>query len=444
MKILRWSGGQPAGYRFDCPEWIRDGFRTGTLYGYVCVDEEEACAASYLAFYLSDDAAEVIAHGVMEGYDPAYTLGRLYARLRQHCREREIARIEEEIIGQVPEDVENVLLREDFFRQEGFDGMWRMTPVGREDGQVPYNRNAIRPAEGLDGKERESLIALMMTVDGEEEAGYDGSLIPELCALYWQDGRAAACVFCADYRGIIRADRVYVLPGCEDCLRSLWMYIREEAARVRPGSSGLYLPQISAASCLWEGTEPVGVHLWRWIDEGMDSITFREAVLEADLSQSDAGEMGALMLTRLYPFAHMLEEEGEEYDMSLDGHMLPQIMVTVHSLGTDRMMEVGCRMTDWERGEFLFPVQTEFAGYKDAVEGAYLCSRINGRMERATAYWDGKESIMLRGYALEDECSDVVRWRKFLRDWTMDCHMAGMVMTDFTEQGPSMEEWNDN
>lgn len=130
MRILKWSGSQPAGYRFDCPEWIRAEFAAGTLYGYLCVDEEEACVAAYLAFYLSEEAAEVAAHGVTEGYDPAVVLGQLYRRLKQHCREREIARIEEEIVGQIPKEVENILLREDFLR-------WKNPPDRSGFGSIP-------------------------------------------------------------------------------------------------------------------------------------------------------------------------------------------------------------------------------------------------------------------------------------------------------------------
>lgn len=227
MRILRWSGSQPAGYRFDCPKWIRDGFETGTLYGYVCVNEEEACVASYLAFYLSDEAAEVIAYGVTQGYDPAVTLGRLYRRLRRHCREREIARIEEEIIGQISEDVEHILLREDFLVPEETVGMWKL-PL-EKDGmdEASCDRAAVRLVDKLSEAERESLIALMMTADEKDaDAGYQGSPISELCAVYLHDGRAEACIFCSDYRGIVRADSIYAFPDCEDSLRALWAYIR--------------------------------------------------------------------------------------------------------------------------------------------------------------------------------------------------------------------------
>lgn len=427
MRILRWSGSQPAGYRFDCPKWIRDGFDTGTLYGYVCVDEEEACVAAYLAFYLSDEAAEVIAHGVTQGYDPAVTLGRLYRRLRQHCREREIARMEEEIIGQISEDVENILLREGFLVLEESGRMWKMTLEGDNDAGVSYDRNAIRLVDGLGEEERESLIALMMTVDEEEDAGYDGSPIPELCAVYLQNGRAEAGVFCSDYRGIVRANSIYMLPGCEDSLRALWDYVREETGRIRPEVKALYLPQTSGAVCLAEGAEEISADVWIWSDPDMDSISFRDAELQADMAFADPEKMGGLMLSRLTPFTRMLEEEGEEYDMSLSIHMLPQVMIRIYCMGTDYIMEVGCKVMDIERGEFTFTAQTEFAGYQDAGEAALLCSHINERMERATAYWDERGRIVLRGYAVDDEINDVIRWRKFLRDWTMDCHVAGVM-----------------
>lgn len=427
MRILRWSGSQPAGYRFDCPKWIRDGFDTGTLYGYVCVDEQEACVASYLAFYLSDEAAEVIAHGVTQGYDPAVTLGRLYRRLRQHCREREIARMEEEIIGQISEDVENILLREGFLVLEESGRMWKMTLEGDDDAGVSYDRNAIRLVDGLDEEERESLIALMMTVDEEEDAGYDGSPIPELCAVYLQNGRAEAGVFCSDYRGIVRANSIYMLPGCEDSLRALWAYVREETGRIRPEVKALYLPQTSEAACLAKGAEEISADVWIWSDPDMDSISFRDAELQADMAFADPEKMGGLMLSRLTPFTRMLEEEGEEYDMSLSIHMLPQVMIRIYCMGTDYIMEVGCKVMDIERGEFTFTAQTEFAGYQDAGDAALLCSHINERMERATAYWDERGRIVLRGYAVDDEINDVIRWRKFLRDWTMDCHVAGMM-----------------
>ncbi len=290
MRILKWSGSQPAGYRFDCPEWIRAEFAAGTLYGYLCVDEEEACVAAYLAFYLSEEAAEVAAHGVTEGYDPAVVLGQLYRRLKQHCREREIARIEEEIVGQIPKEVENILLREDFFTLE-------------------------------------------------ESAG----------------------------------------------------------------------------------------QVWVWIDSAMDQISFHDAELAADLSRADSMETGGLMLSRLTPFTHMLEAEGEAYDMALDARMLPFVMLRIYCLGAERLMEIGCKLPDIEAGEFIFTVQTAFAGYEDAGEAALLCSRINERMERATAYWDKRGNIVLRGYAIDDEFGDVIRWRKFLRDWTMDCHVAGAM-----------------
>lgn len=427
MRILRWSSEQLAGYRFDCPKWIRDGFDTGTLYGYVCVDEEEACVAAYLAFYLSDEAAEVIAHGVTQGYDPAVTLGRLYRRLRQHCREREIARMEEEIIGQISEDVENILLREGFLVLEESGRMWETTLEGDDDAGVSYDRNAIRLVDGLGEEERESLIALMMTVDEEEDAGYDGSPIPELCAVYLQNGRAEAGVFCSDYRGIVRANSIYMLPGCEDSLRALWDYVREETGRIRPEVKALYLPQTSGAVCLAEGAEEISADVWIWSDPDMDSISFRDAELQADMAFADPEKMGGLMLSRLTPFTRMLEEEGEEYDMSLSIHMLPQVMIRIYCMGTDYIMEVGCKVMDIERGEFTFTAQTEFAGYQDAGEAALLCSHINERMERATAYWDERGRIVLRGYAVDDEINDVIRWRKFLRDWTMDCHVAGMM-----------------
>lgn len=427
MRILRWSGEQPAGYRFDCPKWIRSGFDTGMLYGYVCVDEEEACVVSYLAFYLSDEAAEIIAHGVTKGYDPAVTLGRLYRRLRQHCREREIARMEEEIIGQISEEVEHVLLREGFLVLEESGRMWKTTLAGDAPVGASYDRNAVRLVDGLGEEERESLLALMMTVDEEEDASYNGSPIPELCAVYLQNGRAEACVFCSDYRGIVRADSIYMLPGCEDSLRSLWAYVREEIGRLRPDIKELYLPQISGAACLAKGAEEVSLNVWTWSDPDMDSISFRDAELQADMAFADPEKMGALMLSRLTPFTRMLEEEGEEYDMSLSAQMLPQVMIRIYCMGTDYIMEVGCRGMDIERGEFTFTAQTEFAGYQDAGEAALLCSRINERMERAIAYWDERGRIVLRGYAVDDECSDVIRWRKFLRDWTMDCHAAGMM-----------------
>ncbi len=435
MRILRWSGGQLAGYRFDCPEWIRDGFSTGTLSGYVCVDEEEACVVSYLAFYMADFAAEVIAHGVMEGYDPAVTLGRLYRRLKQHCREREVVRIEEEIIGQVPEEMEQVLLREGFAVQEKYGRIWSKISAGEGDMPVSCDPNAVRPVDGLNGEERESLIALMMTADEEADVGYDGSLIPDLCVTYWQDGRAAACVFCADYRGIIRADRVYVLPGRGDCLRALWAHIRQEAGRIRPNCSDLYLPQTSGDVSLMEGAEPVSANVWIWIDVGVDSISFRDAELEIDMVAADAREMGGIILSRLTPFAHMLEEEGEEYDMALDVRMLPQVMVMFQSLGADYVMEVGCKVMDMERGEFLFPVQTELAEYEDVGKAALVSSRMNERLERAIAYWDERGIIMLKGYAADDEFSDVIRWRKFFQDWNMDCHVARTVLASFEGQG---------
>lgn len=428
MRILRWSSEQLAGYRFDCPKWIRDGFDTGMLYGYVCVDEEEACVASYLAFYLSDEAAEVIAQGVTKGYDPAVMLGRLYRRLRQHCREREIARMEEEIIGQISEEVEHVLLREGFLVLEDSGRMWKTTIAGDAPVGASYNRDAIRLVDGFGEEERESLLALMMTVDEEEDAGYDGSPIPELCAVYLQNGRAEAGIFCSDYRGIVRADSIYMLPGCEESLRSLWAYIREEIGRNRPDVKELYLPQTSGAACFAKGAEEVSVNVWIWSDSDMDSISFRDAELQADMAFADPEKMGALMLSRLTPFTRMLEEEGEEYDMSLSVHMLPQVMIRIYCMGTDYIMEIGCRVMDIERGEFTFTVQTEFVGYQDVGEAAILCSRINERMERATAYWDERERIVLRGYAVDDECSDVIRWRKFLRDWTMDCHAAGMML----------------
>lgn len=433
MRILRWSSSQPVGYRFDCPKWIRDGFETGTLYGYVCVDEEEACVASYLAFYLTDEAAEVIAHGVTEGYDPAVTLGRLYRRLRQHCREREIARIEEEMIGQISEDVEQILLREDFLASVESGGMWKVPLVKDDKESVSYDRNAVRLVDGLGEEERESLIALMMTTDEEADTGYDGSPISELCAGYWQNGRAEACIFCSDYRGIVRIDSIYVLPGCEDSLKSLWGYIREEAGRIRSDAGALYLLQTSGAESLAGGEETVDVNVWMWMDFEMDSITFRDAELEADMSLADSMEMGGLMLSRLTPFTHMLDEEGEEYDMSLDIHMLPQVMMRIYCMGTDYIMEIGCKVMDIERGEFTFTVQTEFAGYQDAGEAALLCSRINDRLERAAAYWDDRGRIVLRGYAVDDEFKDVIRWRKFLRDWTMDCHAAGMMLYKASE-----------
>lgn len=427
MRILRWSSEQTAGYRFDCPKWIRGGFDTGMLYGYVCVDEKEACVASYLAFYLSDEAAEVIAHGVTKGYDPAVTLGRLYRRLRQHCREREIARMEEEIIGQISEEVEHVLLREGFLVLEESGRMWKTTLAGDAPVGASYDRNAVRLVDGLGEEEREALLALMMTVDEEEDAGYNGSPIPELCAVYLQNGRAEACVFCSDYRGIVRADSIYMLPGCEDSLRSLWTYVREETERLRPDIEELYLPQISGAACLAKGAEEVSTDVWIWSDPDMDSISFRDAELQVDMAFADPEKMGALMLSRLTPFTRMLEEEGEEYDMSLSAQMLPQVMIRIYCMGTDYIMEVGCRVMDIERGEFTFTAQTEFAGCQDAGEAALLCSRINERMERAIAYWDERGRIVLRGYAVDDECSDVIRWRKFLRDWTMDCHAAGMM-----------------
>lgn len=428
MRILRWSSEQPAGYRFDCPKWIRDGFDTGMLYGYVCVDEEEACVASYLAFYLSDEAAEVIAHGVTKGYDPAVALGRLYRRLRQHCREREIARMEEEIIGQISEEVEHVLLREGFLVPEESGRMWKTTLAGDAPAGASYDRDAIRLVDGLGEEERESLLALMLTVDEEEDAGYDGSPIPELCAVYQQNGRAEACVFCSDYRGIVRADSICLLPGCEDSLRSLWAYVREETGRIRPDVKELYLPQTPEAACLAKGAEEVSTDVWIWSDPDMDSISFRDAELQADMAIADPEKMGALMLSRLTPFTRMLEEEGDEYDMSLSVHMLPQVMIRIYCMGNDYIMEVGCRVMDIERGEFTFTAQTEFAGYQDAGEAALLCSRINDRTERAAAYWDERGRIVLRGYAVDDECSDVIRWRKFLRDWTMDCHVAGMML----------------
>lgn len=428
MKILRWSSSQPAGYRFDCPEWIRDGFETGTLYGYVCVDEAEACVAAYLAFYLTDEAAEVIAHGVMEGYDPAVVLGRLYRRLRQHCREREIARIEEEIIGQMPKEAAYVLLREDFLSMEDAGGMWKLPLVKDGKGKDSYDRNAVHLVDGLNEEERESLIALMMTADEEEEAGYHGSPITELCAVWLQNGRAEACVFCSDYRGIVRADNIYALPGCEDSLKSLWAYICEEAGRLCPDADALYLPQTPAAASLAKGAEEAGVNVWMWMDSEMDAITFHDAELEADMALADSMETGGLMLSRLTPFTHMLEAEGEEYDLSLDVHMLPQVMLRIYCLGTDYIMEIGCKLTDMERGEFRFTAQTELAGYQDAGGAALLCSRINDSLERATAYWDESGRIMLRGHAVDEELSDVIRWRKFLQDWTMDCHVAGMML----------------
>lgn len=439
MRILRWSGSQPAGYRFDCPKWIRDGFETGTLYGYVCVNEEEACVASYLAFYLSDEAAEVIAYGVTQGYDPAVTLGRLYRRLRRHCREREIARIEEEIIGQISEDVEHILLREDFLVPEETVGMWKL-PL-EKDGmdEASCDRAAVRLVDKLSEAERESLIALMMTADEKDaDAGYQGSPISELCAVYLHDGRAEACIFCSDYRGIVRADSIYAFPDCEDSLRALWAYIREETGRIRPDVNELYLPQTKEAACLAEGAEEVGVHVWMWMDSEMDAITFHDAELEADMALTDSMETGGLMLSRLTPFTRMLEAEGEEYDLSLDVHMLPQVMLRIYCLGTDYIMEIGCKLMDMERGEFRFTVRTELAGYEDAGKAALLCSRINENLERATAYWDESGRIVLRGHAVDDECADVIRWRKFLQDWTLDCHAAGVMFR--TEDGDLAQE----
>lgn len=427
MRILRWSSNQPAGYHFDCPKWIRDGLDTGMLYGYLCVDEQEACVAAYLAFYLSDEAAEVIAHGVISGYDPAIMLGRLYRRLRQHCREREIARMEEEIIGQIAEDVEHVLLREDFLVPEESAGMWKipLAKDGKDD--TSYDRNAVRTVDGLSEKERESLVELMMTADEEKDAGYQGSPITELCAVYWQNGRAEACIFCSDSRGIVRVDSIYALPGCEDSLKSLWTYVREKAGHFRPDADALYLPRTSEAACLAKEAEEISVNVWIWSDSEMDSITFKDAELEADMAFADSMETGGLMLSRLTPFTHMLEAEGEEYDMSLDVHMFPQVMIRIYCLGTDYIMEVGCHVMDIERGEFIFTVQTEFAGNREAGESALLCSRINERLERSIAYWDERGSIVLRGHAADDEFSDVIRWRKFLQAWTMDCHVAGMM-----------------
>lgn len=441
MRILRWNNSQPVGYRFDCPQWIRDGFDTGMLYGYVCVDEEEACVASYLAFYLSDEAAEVIAHGVTEGYDPAVTLGRLYRRLRQHCREREIARIEEEIIGQIAEDVEFILLREGFLVPEESVGMWKIALTGDAFVDASYNKNAIRPVDGLGEEERESLVELMMQAEEDvDDAGYNGSPIPELCAVYQPNGCAEACIFCFDYRGIVRIDSVYVLPGCEDSLRALWAYIGEKSRRIRPGVNELYLPQIKEAACLAGGAEAVSANVWVWIDSDMDSVSFRDAELEADMSLADSMETGALMLSRLTPFTHMLDAEGEEYDMALDAQMLPQVMIRIYCLGTDYFMEVGCKLMDMERGEFQFTVRTELAQYRDAGEAALLCSRINDRLERATAYWDESGRIVLRGLAADEEYSDVIRWRKFLQDWTMDCHIAGvMVRTGIGDEGQDRE-----
>lgn len=428
MRILRWSSNQPAGYHFDCPKWIREGFDTGMLYGYLCVDEQEACVAAYLAFYLSDEAAEVIAHGVISGYDPAVTLGRLYRRLRQHCREREIARIEEEVIGQIEEDVEHVLLREDFLVPEESAGMWKIPLAKSGKNDDSYNIDALRLVEGLSEEERESLVELMMTADEEKDAGYNGSPIPGLCAAYWQNGRAEACIFCSDYRGIVRADSIYALPGCEDSLKSLRAYVREETGRIRSDVSALYLQQTKEAACLAEGAEEVSVNVWVWSDSEMDSITFKDAELEADMSSADSMETGALMLSRLTPFTRMLEAEGEEYDMALDAQMLPLVMLRIYCLGTDYLMEVGCRLMDVTRGEFTFTIRTEFAGYDDAGKAALLCSRINEKLERATAYWNERGSIVLQGYAIDDEFDDVIRWRKFLRDWTLDCHVAGGIL----------------
>lgn len=439
MRILRWSGSQPAGYRFDCPKWIRESFETGTLYGYVCVDEVKACVAAYLAFYLSDEAAEVIAHGVIPGYDPAVTLGRLYRRLRQHCREREIAGIEEEIIGQIEEDVEYVLLREDFLEAEEAGGMWKL-PLGKDGkGNAAYDRNAVHLVDGLNEEERESLIALMLTADEEEEAGYQGSPIAELCAVYFQNGRAEACVFCSDYRGIVRADSIYAFPGCEDSLRALWAYIREETGRIRPDVNELYLPQTKEAACLAKGAEETGVHVFMWMDSEMDSISFHDAELEADMALADTMETGGLMLSRLTPFTRMLEAEGEEYDMALNAMMLPQVMIRIYCLGADYIMEIGCKVTDMERGEFRFTARTELTGYEDAGRAALLCSRINENLERATAYWDESGRIVLRGHAADDELRDVIRWRKFLQDWTLDCHAAGVMFR--TEDSDLAQDW---
>lgn len=42
---------------------------------------------------------------------------------------------------------------------------------------------------------------------------------------------------------------------------------------------------------------------------------------------------------------------------------------------------------------------------------------------------------MLKGYAADDEFSDVIRWRKFFQDWNMDCHVARTVLASFEGQG---------
>lgn len=392
MRILRWSSSQPVGYRFDCPDWIRDGFDTGTLYGYVCVDEEKACVASYLAFYLSDEAAEVIAHGVTEGYDPAVTLGRLYRRLKQHCREREIARIEEEIIGQISEDVEHVLLREGFLALGESDRMWKTALAEEGHTDASYDKNVIRLVDGLNDEERESLIALMMMGDEEEDAGYDGSPISELCAVCFINGRAEAGVFCSNYRGIVRANNIYMLPGCEDSLRSLWAYIMEEGKRIRPHADALYLPQTSEAACVAGGAEEVSADVWTWSDPDMDSISFRDAELEADMAAVDSMETGGLMLSRLLPFTHMLEAEGEEYDMSLDVHMLPQVMIRLNCLGADYLVEVGCKVVDMEQGEFLFTVRTELRGYEDAKKRRFCAAA-------SMTEWSVRPRIGMKGAA---------------------------------------------
>lgn len=127
---------------------------------------------------------------------------------------------------------------------------------------------------------------------------------------------------------------------------------QEETGRIRPDVNELYLPQTKEAACLAEGAEEVGVHVWMWMDSEMDAITFHDAELEADMALTDSMETGGLMLSRLTPFTRMLEAEGEEYDLSLDVHMLPQVMLRIYCLGTDYIMEIGCKLMDMERGSF--------------------------------------------------------------------------------------------
>ena len=417
MKIISWNEEILTGYLWNAPEWVKKAVQAHLACAYCMLDEQTARVAAWLAFYIDEPKVEIMASGQDETCKDSRPLERLYQRLWQFCTERELSVAEAEVIGTQNQMEADAMKRSGMVLKEEEKIFHRLVLSDTE--KIDSGMYEIQQADQLSEEERESLIDLLMEEKERTEA-FRGDLIPELSLVALKKNEVKSCIFVYDYRGTLLIETFAEKE--EKAAKALWQTVRNRISTSDFRKQLCYAEDEVYRKDLMQEEEAVPVRIYTWMDTNLDLLSAEEEEIEMEL-RPDEPEMGALLLSRLYPVYRMLKEENTDVSLAMGRDQNPQLLVVARSLGMEHLMEIHCIADNVDTGWFRFQLRTEFPGYKDGQEAALLCSRLNRRITDATVYWEEEGNLILQTYMPEMASTDVEVWRQLYRNWTDDCRM---------------------